>query len=457
MGRLTGLAARMAGSMSTEAPRFDAQFRGQGQMQDIGFSPQGLQQRGFSSNGIQASGFDPRGLSQTATFRPGGLSGAAAFRPTGVGGGAFDPRGINAGSFSPQGIMEGAFNPNPSPLAGQADGPRGIGSELFPDETGGRSAGGGWVGSGTSSDNSSITGAQVNEVINRYQAASGGKVPLAGLGDQILAIANKYGVSVPVLLGIAKKESGMGSNVGAGNIFGITDPSCDGGIGKQRCFQKYANPLAEVEAAARLLGSDTYAGKSVQDQISTWYVGRPYAEAANADDAAGNGTVNDYINKFIAPMYAEFGIQPNVSQAGQANPKSAGGIPNVPGDWFKTAQKFMGIPYTNGGIRNTGNPLDGMDCSSFVGYVMGIPRGQWNAQIQFDTTRRVGQNEAKAGDLIFFKNTNLNDASARPVSHVGIYLGNGKMIHTGGDGGVMIVDLNTDYWKSHFHGYGRMG
>lgn len=311
-----------------------------------------------------------------------------------------------------------------------------------------------YEGPATASDNEGVTGQQLDSFIASKFANS----PLVGQGQAILDAANRNGVSALLMLGIAWKESGMGSNVGAGNIWGITDPSRDGGLGGQRAFENFGTVQAEIEGAAKLLGSQTYRGKSIGEQIGAWYVGpQEYAAAGlDATDRAGNGTVREYINNFVAAVYSAFGkgVDPTTKPTQRAG---SGGMAVLNNQrWEQEAMKFMGIPYTNGGIRSSGNPRDGMDCSSFVGYVMGIDRNLWNAQVQYDTTRRVEKSQIQRGDLVFFAGTNPNDPSARPVSHVGIALGNGKMIHTGGDGGVMVVDMNSEYWQRHYHGAGRL-
>ena len=64
--------------------------------------------------------------------------------------------------------------------------------------------------------------------------------------------------------------------------------------------------------------------------------------------------------------------------------------------------------------------------------------------------------QAKKGDLVFFHST-YDTGRGERVTHVGIYLGNGMMIHTGTPGrGVEIVSMNTDYWNQHFDGFGRL-
>lgn len=72
-------------------------------------------------------------------------------------------------------------------------------------------------------------------------------------------------------------------------------------------------------------------------------------------------------------------------------------------------------------------------------------------------TQRVDYGAMQPGDLVFFQGTVPpgSDPSARPVTHVGIYVGNGKMTHAGNNG-VQTVDLNTDYWRQHYFGSGRI-
>ena len=64
----------------------------------------------------------------------------------------------------------------------------------------------------------------------------------------------------------------------------------------------------------------------------------------------------------------------------------------------------------------------------------------------------IGKANARPGDLVFFKGTMGPDVPG--VTHVGIYVGNGWMIHCGDPIG--YANLNTSYWQSHFYAYGRL-
>jgi murein DD-endopeptidase MepM/ murein hydrolase activator NlpD len=155
-------------------------------------------------------------------------------------------------------------------------------------------------------DNSGITAQQVEAYIAK---GDGGKSPLRGKGQYIIDIANKYGVSVPQMMGILQKESQFGVTAGANkNLTGIV-ASDDGGRGTNRRFNGYATWEESLEATAINLSTPMYKGKPIAEQVGNWYVGpQAYrAEGINATDLAGNGTVGDYLNNYIAPAFAYFG------------------------------------------------------------------------------------------------------------------------------------------------------
>lgn len=117
---------------------------------------------------------------------------------------------------------------------------------------------------------------------------------------------------------------------------------------------------------------------------------------------------------------------------------------------FGEAEKHIGKRYVFGasGPRN-------FDCSGFVCWsftksgVKNMPRTTaW--RIYTDYCNPVSPSQAKPGDIIFFKGT-YN--SGTPISHVGIYAGNGMMIHAGDP--IQYANINTRYWKEHFYAFGR--
>jgi len=118
---------------------------------------------------------------------------------------------------------------------------------------------------------------------------------------------------------------------------------------------------------------------------------------------------------------------------------------------IKEAEKYLGYPYVWGGS----SPSTSFDCSGFVCWVLnqsGVYNiGRTTAQGIFNQCAKIPPGEARPGDIIFFTGTY---ASSGAVSHVGIYVGNGMMIHCGNP--IQYASVNTPYWTQHFYAYGRL-
>lgn len=142
--------------------------------------------------------------------------------------------------------------------------------------------------------------------------------------------------------------------------------------------------------------------------------------------------------------------------------ETPGGLPGnaIPPDAYddasvqalmEEAAKYLGYPYVWGGS----SPSTSFDCSGFVCWVFtnsgvhNLPRT--TAQGIYDQCTPVSASDAKAGDIIFFTGT-YNSSGA--VSHVGIYCGNGTMIHCGDP--ISYASINSSYWQSHFYSFGRL-
>ena len=115
------------------------------------------------------------------------------------------------------------------------------------------------------------------------------------------------------------------------------------------------------------------------------------------------------------------------------------------------AEKYLGYPYVWGGS----SPSTSFDCSGFVCWVINNCGNGWNVGRTTANGLRsycayVSPEEAQPGDLIFFQGT-YNTTGA---SHVGIYVGNGMMIHCGDP--IQYTSVQTSYWQSHFLAYGRI-
>jgi len=116
------------------------------------------------------------------------------------------------------------------------------------------------------------------------------------------------------------------------------------------------------------------------------------------------------------------------------------------------ARAQIGQPYVWGGA----SPATSFDCSGLVQWTyrqvgVGLPR---TAQQQFDATMRIGPAELRPGDLVFFAHTY---PSARPITHVGIYVGGGRMINAPSQGDVVReMEVFSGYWGAHYAGAGRV-
>ena len=131
-----------------------------------------------------------------------------------------------------------------------------------------------------------------------------------------------------------------------------------------------------------------------------------------------------------------------VQQVGQVSERT--------GDLVSTAIGFLGIPYLRGG----NSAETGFDCSGFVRAIyketigLVLPR---SADQQANATQKIDKSELKPGDLVFF------NTMKRTFSHVGIYLGDNKFIHSPRSGAsVRIEDMRIPYWNVRFDGARRV-
>ena len=116
---------------------------------------------------------------------------------------------------------------------------------------------------------------------------------------------------------------------------------------------------------------------------------------------------------------------------------------------IEEAEKYLNYPYVWGGS----NPDTSFDCSGFVSYVLTnsglVNTGRLGAQGLYNVCTPVSRANAQPGDLVFFVGT----YDTPGVSHVGIYVGDGVMLHCGDP--IQYSSINTSYWQSHFYAFGR--
>ena len=146
---------------------------------------------------------------------------------------------------------------------------------------------------------------------------------------------------------------------------------------------------------------------------------------------------SDYIQKHLIDGFTDYDIPPDALE----DAKFAAMI--------KEAEKYLGYPYVWGGS----SPSTSFDCSGFVCWVInhsGWSVGRTSAQGLYNLCTPVSRSSARPGDLVFFKGTYKTPG----VSHVGIYVGNNRMLHCGDP--ISYTNINTQYWQSHFFTFGRL-
>lgn len=142
-------------------------------------------------------------------------------------------------------------------------------------------------------------------------------------------------------------------------------------------------------------------------------------------------------------MLTERGLKNQIEQVGQ-------NVRSKTSELVVSAMGFLGVPYRRGGNDAEG----GFDCSGFVKAMyeqsvgLLLPR---RAEQQAAATQRIDKTELQPGDLVFF------NTLRRTFSHVGIYVGEGRFIHSPKPGAqVRVENMGGSYWASRFDGARRV-
>lgn len=151
---------------------------------------------------------------------------------------------------------------------------------------------------------------------------------------------------------------------------------------------------------------------------------------------------------------SQVGLKYNEDEAGQVIEVKPHGKPMsdspVARRLVAEAREWLGTPYKYGGETKSG-----ADCSGFVMKVyhkvtgLKLPR---NSAAQCDYCNKIKKEELETGDLVFFS----SNASKGRVAHVGMYVGDGIMIHASSSRGVIETDINSDYFVRHYVASGRV-
>ncbi|MGZ3241005.1 MAG: C40 family peptidase [Burkholderiaceae bacterium] len=157
-----------------------------------------------------------------------------------------------------------------------------------------------------------------------------------------------------------------------------------------------------------------------------------------------------YVSFYFCSVAAAVEVLPEETKVTTSNAEKLKSIENRASELAMQAMGMLGIHYKRGG--NT--PESGMDCSGLVDYVYKEAWGATLPRTSIELSKMgasIKTQDLQAGDLVFF------NTLKRGFSHVGIYLGEHKFIHSPSSGGqVRIESMDVNYWKKRFNGARRI-
>ena len=172
--------------------------------------------------------------------------------------------------------------------------------------------------------------------------------------------------------------------------------------------------------------------------------------SANANNTGGGASTAESADPVLR-FLNDKGLLPNTKPVVEMAQQVRSRATDVASDLVVSAMTFLGVPYRRGGTSRE----SGFDCSGFTRHVFEntvgliLPR-RASEQANSPDLSPVAKNELKPGDLVFF-NTMRNT-----FSHVGIYIGDNKFIHSPRAGGnVRVEDIREAYWQQHYDGARR--
>jgi hypothetical protein len=376
-------------------------------------------------------GFAPAPMVAGSNAWPTVTIGGGGFQPAQMQGGAFQPSGGISGGFQPSGGLGGGFQPSGG-IGGSPFQPSAQNPLLAPKAPANAGTPGQAGGNATYSGLPPEVAKWAGQAQSTF-ADLGGYVP-----DAMLAIIQHESSGNPAAYNAKGNAYGLFQQLD----IGTSDPNVE----FQKAHALAIDKLKMINDAYARLGLNPDDRTRARDLFLAWAGQFDPATAGPSqarDIASGNN--GDQFLAEIMPMYDNI-VRGRQQGAGGAN---AGGL-------VQRAESLVGTPYSLGGLRgHPDQPQLGLDCSEYTAWVY---QGQgvalsWNAQQQYNQTQRVDPQNLQVGDLVFFHGTNAADPDY--ITHVGMYIGNGRMINAQ-DGGVMEADLNSQYWQQHYAGAGRV-
>jgi len=172
--------------------------------------------------------------------------------------------------------------------------------------------------------------------------------------------------------------------------------------------------------------------------------------AATGAHAMPPASAEDDVGRFMAEKRLFDRIEEVRQNVGERVTEGASRMAHRASDLVVTAMGFLGVPYRRGG----NSAETGFDCSGFVKAIyeqtvgLALPR---RANEQAAATQKIEKHDLQPGDLVFF------NTLRRTFSHVGIYIGDNKFIHSPKPGAqVRVEDMGVPYWSTRFDGARRV-
>lgn len=144
-------------------------------------------------------------------------------------------------------------------------------------------------------------------------------------------------------------------------------------------------------------------------------------------------------------------LPPTVAENSQALARQVRQARDLASELVISAMNFLGVPYKRGGNSSD----QGFDCSGFTRHIFELSLGlvlprRADQQAHEAGLLSIARDDLEPGDLVFF------DTMRRAFSHVGIYVGDGKFIHSPRSGAqVRVEDMRAAYWTRRFNGARR--
>jgi cell wall-associated NlpC family hydrolase len=240
---------------------------------------------------------------------------------------------------------------------------------------------------------------------------------------------------------------------GAGHAAGVPSPSGAAMNAQVGSLSAAAPAVASVAAAQNASATSVAMAPSITAANTMMAQAAPALPATAMMGAAGVSS-SDSVSRFLQQhgIVAQAQAQTQAENAALAgNPSLLNEVRDRASNLVLSAMNFLGVPYRRGG----NSVSNGFDCSGFTRHIFEMSVGlvlprRADEQAKMSSLISIKKEDLKPGDLVFFNTMRAT------FSHVGIYVGEGKFIHSPRAGGaVRVEDMREAYWAKRFTGARR--